>query len=73
MQTRWKALTAEVDQFLTEKLAILSESCPPVLREAMQYSLLAPGKRLRPVLALLVCEAISEITTPRWIVGQLSK
>jgi geranylgeranyl diphosphate synthase, type II len=30
---------------------------PPRLREAMAYSLLAGGKRLRPVLVLLACEA----------------
>jgi geranylgeranyl diphosphate synthase type II len=30
--------------------------CPPRLREAMQYSLLAGGKRLRPVLVLAACE-----------------
>ena len=29
----------------------------PRLREAMRYSLLAPGKRLRPMLALLAAEA----------------
>jgi geranylgeranyl diphosphate synthase type II len=31
--------------------------CPPRLREAMAYSLLAGGKRLRPLLVLLACEA----------------
>lgn len=31
--------------------------CPPRLREAMAYSLLAGGKRLRPLLAILACEA----------------
>jgi geranylgeranyl diphosphate synthase type II len=31
--------------------------CPPRLREAMAYSLLAPGKRLRPALVMLACEA----------------
>jgi geranylgeranyl diphosphate synthase type II len=30
---------------------------PSPLREAMAYSLLAPGKRLRPILATLACEA----------------
>ena len=35
----------------------LSQGCPPRLREAMRYSLLAPGKRLRPMLALLAAEA----------------
>lgn len=31
--------------------------CPPRLREAMAYSLLAGGKRLRPLLAMVACEA----------------
>ncbi len=31
--------------------------CPAPLREAMRYSLLAPGKRLRPMLVLLAAEA----------------
>jgi geranylgeranyl diphosphate synthase type II len=33
------------------------ESCPPSLIEAIRYSLLAPGKRLRPILVLLAAEA----------------
>ena len=35
----------------------LPPGCPPKLVEAMRYSLLAPGKRLRPMLALLAAEA----------------
>lgn len=31
--------------------------CPPSLRAAIRYSLLAPGKRLRPLLVLLAAEA----------------
>jgi geranylgeranyl diphosphate synthase type II len=34
----------------------LPSGCPEPLREAMRYSLLAPGKRLRPMLALLAAE-----------------
>ncbi len=33
------------------------EGCPADLRAAIQYSLLAPGKRLRPMLVLLAAEA----------------
>lgn len=33
------------------------EGCPPRLGEAIRYSLLAPGKRLRPMLVLLATEA----------------
>jgi geranylgeranyl diphosphate synthase type II len=35
----------------------LRPDCPADLREAMAYSLLAGGKRLRPLLVLLACEA----------------
>ncbi len=35
----------------------LPPGCPSRLREAMRYSLLAPGKRLRPMLALMAAEA----------------
>jgi len=37
--------------------AALSNECPARLQEAMRYSLLAGGKRLRPMLVLLACEA----------------
>jgi geranylgeranyl diphosphate synthase type II len=50
-------LAAEVNAALEGSLARLSADCPPRLREAMRYSLLAPGKRLRPALVLLACEA----------------
>jgi geranylgeranyl diphosphate synthase type II len=35
----------------------LGSGCPEPLRDAMRYSLLAPGKRLRPLLVLLAAEA----------------
>lgn len=35
----------------------ITAGAPPVLAEAMGYSLLAPGKRLRPILTMLACEA----------------
>ena len=34
-----------------------ASDCPDTLREAMAYSLLAGGKRMRPILVLLACEA----------------
>lgn len=34
----------------------LAPDCPPPLREAIRYSLLAPAKRLRPLLALMAAE-----------------
>ena len=38
----------------------LSERCPgpPKLRRAMRYAALSPGKRVRPLLVLLSCEAV---------------
>jgi geranylgeranyl diphosphate synthase type II len=33
--------------------------CPPIVSEAMQYSLMAGGKRLRPILALASAEAVA--------------
>jgi farnesyl diphosphate synthase len=38
----------------------LGRYCPGMLREAMRYSLLAPGKRLRPLLALLAARACGQ-------------
>jgi len=39
------------------KFSCLPAGCPDQLREAIRYSLLAPGKRLRPMLALMAAEA----------------
>ncbi len=49
-------LRPEIDAALS-KWTEFDEDCPQRLREAIRYSLLAPGKRLRPVLALLAAEA----------------
>jgi geranylgeranyl diphosphate synthase, type II len=35
----------------------LGEACPSLLRESMTYSVVAGGKRLRPLLVLLACDA----------------
>jgi len=58
----------ELDSYLKERVAIIerelhkavAESDGPASRlfDAMRYSLLAGGKRLRPVLALAACEAV---------------
>jgi geranylgeranyl diphosphate synthase type II len=59
--------TSDLNQHLHEKraqveehlraLVALGDGCSPALVEAMRYSLLAPGKRLRPLLVLLAAEA----------------
>jgi len=45
-----------IDRALDSSVA-LGDGCPARLREAMRYSLLAPGKRLRPMLVLMAAEA----------------
>jgi geranylgeranyl diphosphate synthase type II len=52
-----KGLQVEVNSRL-EHYVNAAAGVPPRLRDAMAYSLLAGGKRLRPVLALLACEAV---------------
>ncbi len=44
-----------VDTALSEAV-LFGPDCPERLREAIEYSLLAPGKRLRPQLVLMACE-----------------
>jgi geranylgeranyl diphosphate synthase type II len=46
----------QVEKHLSAAIA-LGRNCPSSLAEAMRYSLLAPGKRLRPLLVILVTEA----------------
>lgn len=61
---------SEQSQLLCEKIDAalrscveFSDGCPSRLQEAVHYSLLAPGKRLRPQLVLLAAEACgAEIT-----------
>jgi geranylgeranyl diphosphate synthase type II len=52
-------LRAEVDAYL-EQLRFSDEAASAGLQEAMRYSLLAGGKRIRPVLALATAEAIGQ-------------
>ncbi len=40
----------------------LDSACPARLRESMRYSLLAGGKRLRPILTILACQACGGTT-----------
>jgi geranylgeranyl diphosphate synthase type II len=47
---------ARVDKLLREALQQAGK-CPPELLETMRYGLLAPGKRLRPILVILAAEA----------------
>ncbi len=46
-----------VEAALRAALRRAAHDAPPAVAEAMAYSLFAPGKRLRPLLAVVACEA----------------
>jgi geranylgeranyl diphosphate synthase type II len=54
LRARRAAVDAALDRFLPGPPA-----CPPVLSEAMRYSLFAGGKRLRPLLSIAAAEAVA--------------
>lgn len=56
-------LRSVVDRELANRLEF-GEGCPVRLAEAMQYVVLAPGKRLRPLLALLAARACGGTIEP---------
>jgi geranylgeranyl diphosphate synthase, type II len=56
LQEIWTEYRTDIDAAL-ESYIDLGPNCPTKLQEAMHYSLMAGGKRLRPVLVLLACEA----------------
>ena len=49
---------AAIDAALAGAVEAHCAAAPPALVEAIRYSLLAPGKRLRPALTVLACEAV---------------
>jgi geranylgeranyl diphosphate synthase, type II len=61
-------MSFDLDRYLNERKTMVEtalaahldrcEGAPATLRDAMSYSLLAGGKRLRPILALAACEAV---------------
>src|SRR5262245_23643580 len=55
------ARRAELDRLFDARLAAPAGGDPGRLLEAMRYSLLAPGKRIRPLLALAAAEASSPL------------
>jgi geranylgeranyl diphosphate synthase type II len=50
-------VNARLEEFVASSSSTSSADCPDRLRKAMAYSLLAGGKRLRPLLVLLAAEA----------------
>ena len=60
--TAWAAARrAELDRLFEARLAPPADGDPGRLLEAMRYSLLAPGKRIRPLLALAAAETTAPI------------
>ena len=57
LEQSWATLRDRVENALASYIEQLSDDCPPRLRDSMAYSLMAGGKRLRPVLVLLAVEA----------------
>lgn len=61
-----QTLTFDLDSYLQARKAIVEKALdqslrfgePPQIYEAMRYSLLAGGKRLRPILCLATCELV---------------
>ncbi|MEM6689870.1 MAG: polyprenyl synthetase family protein [Planctomycetota bacterium] len=48
-----------IDEALDSAAKAVDDCTPPRLAEAMRYSLLAPGKRLRPMLVLMAAEVVA--------------
>jgi geranylgeranyl diphosphate synthase type II len=57
VESRLKAYAEDVERRMEVLLPAATES-PTELHEAMRYSALAPGKRLRPALVLASCESV---------------
>jgi geranylgeranyl diphosphate synthase type II len=53
MAERRRLVDAALERWLPQQA-----ECPPRIHEAMRYSVFAGGKRLRPLLVLLACEAV---------------
>ena len=51
-----EAVRAQIDEAL-DRYTLYDDDCPSVLRDAIRYSLLAGGKRLRPLLVSMAAEA----------------
>jgi geranylgeranyl diphosphate synthase type II len=56
LKTCLNSLRVEIEQRLHAD-TLFPPDCPPRLADSIRYSLLAPGKRVRPCLVLMACEA----------------
>ncbi|MDO5015724.1 MAG: polyprenyl synthetase family protein [Eubacteriales bacterium] len=62
-QSEWLFYKTRVETYLAQKLPLTGQKYDPVL-EAMRYSLLAGGKRVRASLVLLMGEALAQNEAP---------
>lgn len=61
LDSRRSAVEAALERYVPAPPATAAaRTVPPIISEAMRYSLLAGGKRLRPLLALAAAEAVAE-------------
>jgi geranylgeranyl diphosphate synthase type II len=65
LQTSLNKLRAGLEERLSAETTFRA-ACPSLLAESIRYSLLAPGKRVRPCLVLMACEACSGSETKAW-------
>jgi geranylgeranyl diphosphate synthase type II len=61
----WLAARRELVDAALQRFLPSADSVPSVLSEAMEYSVMAGGKRLRPMLVLAAAEATAEATGAR--------
>ncbi|MBI2962535.1 MAG: polyprenyl synthetase family protein [Deltaproteobacteria bacterium] len=59
-----RSRAAEVDAALVELIGEYRPKVEPKLLEAMEYSLVSPGKRIRPILVLAAAEAVGAEARP---------
>jgi geranylgeranyl diphosphate synthase, type II len=60
LQSYWKESTERINQHLENFLHLQQSKTPKILYDAMHYSLIAPGKRVRPLLVFLACESCNQ-------------
>ena len=61
LDARRADVEAELERILAQHAGTGTSHWPAVVHEAMRYSLLAGGKRLRPMLTLAAAEAVANL------------
>jgi len=63
LETYLEVQQPRVERLLAQRMDALAATVPPRLLEAMRYSLLGGGKRLRPILCLAFAESVQGAST----------